>query len=83
MGAERKASLIIQNGAEITDESAMQKKLSALLCFGRGTYEKIFLARQDELANTVERIKADQGALGTVANMLRAVVLQSRRCFHG
>ena len=76
-GAERKASLIIQNGAEITDESAMQKKLSALLCFGRGTYEKIFLARQDELANTVERIKADQGALGTVADMLRAVVLQS------
>ncbi|NLM52355.1 MAG: AAA family ATPase [Firmicutes bacterium] len=75
-GAEKKACLCTPHGTEIVEEAAIQQKLSTLLRFGRGTYEKIFLARQDELVYTFERIKADQEALGTVTDMLRAVVLQ-------
>ena len=53
------------------------KKLKGLLRYGRGTYERVFLARQAELIETLDRIKEDRESLSTLADMLRTVVFQS------
>ncbi len=76
-GAEREARLVMSEGGEISDEGSVQRKLEELLRHGRGTYEEVLMARQAELVNTLDRIKQDQEALSTLADMLRAVVFHS------
>lgn len=76
-GAEREARLVLDEGVEISDEISINRKLEELLRHGRGTYEGVLIARQAELINTLDRIKQDQEALSTLADMLRAVVFQS------
>jgi exonuclease SbcC len=76
-GTEKEARLVLDKGTEITDEANINQKLIKLLRYGRGTYEEVFLARQAELVGTLDRIKEDQEALNTLAEMLRTVVFQS------
>lgn len=76
-GAEKEARLILDGGVEISDEISVNSRLEKLLRHGRGTYENVFIARQAELVNTLDRIKQDEKALSTLADMLRVVVFQS------
>ena len=76
-GAEGEVRLFMAGGIEIADSSRVYKKLKGLLRYGRGTYERVFLARQAELIETLDRIKEDRESLSTLADMLRTVVFQS------
>ena len=42
LGAEKKPALAAPHGTEIVEEAAIQQKLSTVLRFGGGTYEKFF-----------------------------------------
>ncbi len=76
-GAEREARLLMGAGGELTDQQSVTRKLKQLLRHGRKTYEEVLMARQAELVDTIERIKENQEALSTLADMLRAVVFHS------
>lgn len=69
-GAEREARLIFPDGVEISDQARLLQKLKELLGHGRGTYEKVLMARQAELIATLDRIKKDREAISTLADIV-------------
>jgi DNA repair protein SbcC/Rad50 len=76
-GGSRGQRLVTADGSEINDPDGIREQLQKALRYGRGTYEGILFARQDEMSRTLEKLKELPEATGTVAGLLRAALVQS------
>ena len=56
-GAVKNCRLVTADGSVITGEERLQAKLAELLKYGRGTYEGILFARQEEMLQTVALLR--------------------------
>ena len=73
-GEER---LILSNGSEINNTASISEHISELLQFGRGTYQSILFARQEEMNKTIDLLRENREAGETVSGFLRAAVFES------
>ncbi|MDY6826516.1 MAG: SMC family ATPase [Bacillota bacterium] len=76
-GGNRDQCLVTADGSEVNDPEAIREHLQIALRYGRGTYEGILFARQDEMSRTLEKLKELPEATGTVAGLLRTALVQS------
>lgn len=76
-GEEKESTLVLSSGEEISGLSQVQEKLEEVMQHGRGTYEAVLMARQDEILHTLEKLRQEKETLSTLADMLREVVFQS------
>lgn len=76
-GEERRAQLTLPDGAQVNNESKVQEKLQQALGFGRGTYEAVLFARQDEMVETVKMLSDNREAMATLGDVLRNLVLRT------
>ncbi len=76
-GEVKKDRLRLPDGSEVNNPQSMAELLSPLLQYGRGTYEGVFMARQAELLRTVELLRSNSEATGSIAETLRNLVFQS------
>jgi exonuclease SbcC len=74
-GATKDCRLESTAGLVITNEDTVAEKLATFLCHGRGTYEGVLFARQDEMLRTVEMLRENKEATNTLGDALRAVLL--------
>ncbi|MCR3923237.1 MAG: AAA family ATPase, partial [Firmicutes bacterium] len=76
-GATRVCRLDVGSGAVITNEATVQAKLDEILGHGRGTYEGVLFARQEEMIQTVEMLRHNTEAAATLGDVLRAALMQA------
>ncbi|MDW7651227.1 MAG: SMC family ATPase [Bacillota bacterium] len=75
-GSAKEASLA--HGTNKTmDDDEIQEHLRTQLGYDRGTYQGILFARQDEMVRTIDLLRQNQEAAGTMGDLLRSFVLQS------
>lgn len=74
-GEGRKAQLTFPDGSIINNETRIQEELAKLLRYGRGTYEGILFARQDEMLRTVKMLSENREAVSTLGDVMRNLVL--------
>ena len=76
-GELKKDRLRLPDGSEVNNLTSIEELLSSLLQYGRGTYEGVFMARQAEMLSTVELLRSNSEATGSIAETLRNLVFQS------
>ncbi len=76
-GEVKKDRLHLPDSSEVNNPDTIAELLSPLLQYGRGTYEGVFLARQADLLHTVELLRSNSEATGSMAETLRNLVFQS------
>lgn len=76
-GGAREERLYLEDGTEINEPAAIRERLSRALRFGRGTYQGVLFARQDEMARTVARLRENPEACRTIAGLLRAALFEA------
>lgn len=76
-GEERKDRLFLPEGGEVNNPETIQDILRSALKYGRGTFEGVFLARQEEMIRTVEMLGENREAASNIGDILRAAVFQS------
>ena len=76
-GEIREAQLLLESGAEINNPAAVRERLQQALSYGRGTYQAVLFARQDEMERTLESLREDDEAVQTVAGILRRTVIEA------
>ena len=76
-GADCRCRLESAAGVVISAEEKVQEKLQTILQYGRGTYESILFARQEEMLKTVELLNQNQEAVAALGDVLRKAFLQS------
>jgi len=76
-GEVREAQLLLESGAEINNPAAVRERLQQALSYGRGTYQAVLFARQDEMERTLESLREDDEAVQTVAGILRRTVIEA------
>lgn len=69
--------LTLPNGNLITDEDNVRNKLDEFLAYGFGTYKNILIARQADIAKTIEEIKTNVEATSTLGEALRKTIIES------
>lgn len=76
-GETRLCRLVLDNGAVVTNEETAQAMLAEILGHGRGTYEGILFARQDEMVKTVEMLRQNREAASTLGDALRTALFEA------
>jgi len=76
-GEEKKDRLILQDGSEVNRLEKIQELLAPVLRYGRGTFEGVLMARQEEMIKTLEMLKKNSEAAHTLSGILRSVIFQS------
>jgi exonuclease SbcC len=76
-GEIKEARLVLSSGAEINNPAGVRERLLGALCYGRGTYQAVLFARQDEMERTLERLSKDGEASRTVSGILRRAVIEA------
>ena len=76
-GESRLCRLAIDGGGVFTSEDAVQQRLADILGFGRGTYEGVLFARQDEMLRTVSLMRDNREAANTLGEALRAALFEA------
>ncbi len=76
-GEIKEARLLLESGAEINNLAEIRERLQKALCYGRGTYQAVLFARQDEMERTLERLRVDGEASRTVSKILRKAVIEA------
>ncbi len=76
-GGAQDLRLILDNGQEIAEPEGVRERLRDLLVHGRGTFEAVLLARQDEMVGTLEALRSEKETLANLADMLRKVVMET------
>lgn len=76
-GEERMDNLTLPQGNVVNSEKKIREIFDPLLKYGRGTYAGVFLARQEEMLNTLEILRKDGETPSTLTDILRTVVLES------
>lgn len=76
-GGVQDRRLLLDNGQEIAEPEGVRERLQDLLVHGRGTFEAVLLARQDEMVGTLEALRSEEETLANLADMLRRVVMET------
>ncbi|MGB4444341.1 MAG: ATP-binding protein, partial [Dethiobacteria bacterium] len=76
-GEIKESRLLLESGAEINNLAEIRERLQKALCYGRGTYQAVLFARQDEMERTLERLRVDGEASRTVSKILRKAVIEA------
>lgn len=76
-GETRLDRLVLPDGNQVNSGEKIAEMLLPLLKYGKGTYQGVLLARQEEMVSTLEMLKENQEAAHTLSGILRAVVLRS------
>ncbi|PKM83718.1 MAG: hypothetical protein CVU88_01515, partial [Firmicutes bacterium HGW-Firmicutes-13] len=76
-GEEKKDRLVLPDKSEINHTEKIQKELNSFLRYGRGTYEGVLFARQEEMIRTLDMLKQNSEAVNNVSHILRSVVFQA------
>lgn len=76
-GEEKKDTMILADGSEVNNQRKIEKILAQYLKYGRGTYEGVFLARQEDMINTVDKLKENPEAVNNLSDILRNVILHT------
>lgn len=76
-GESREECLVIDNGIEINKPEEIRQYLEKSLRFGRGTYQGILFARQEEMNQTFERLKNNPEATRTISGLLRSALFEA------
>lgn len=76
-GAKKEDKLEMKSGAVVHGEEQIRQILSSVLRHGRGTYEGVLFARQDEMIRTVELLRKNEEASDTLSEILRAVLFET------
>ncbi len=76
-GGSREQCLVLDGGNEVNDPAAIRAHLAQALRFGRGTYESVLFARQEEMNQTLTRLKSNENANATISGLLRAALFEA------
>ena len=76
-GETRECRFVINRGAVMTKEETVKEHLSEILRYGKGTYENVLFARQDEMMQTVKLLRQNKEASGTLSDALRSTMFQA------
>ena len=76
-GDDRSERLIIPGGAEINDPENIRERLQKSLQHGRGTYQAVLFARQEEMNRTFENLREKPEATGSLADLLRSALFEA------
>ncbi len=76
-GGRKEERLLLADGHEINEPGPIRDRLRQSLRFGRGTYQGVLFARQEEMLSTLERLKADPEAPQTIAHLLRSALFEA------
>ena len=76
-GETRLDRLVLPDGNQVNSGEKVAEMLLPLLKYGKGTYEGVLLARQEEMVRTLEMLQGNREAAHTLSGILRAVVLRS------
>lgn len=76
-GETRACRLTVGGGGAYTGEEAVKERLDQLLVLGKGTYEGVLFARQEEMIKTVEQLRANREAANSLGNALRAALFEA------
>jgi len=75
-GEGRSAELVRPDGSRLRGEEPIRAALAELLPAGEGTVRTVFLAAQSALPATLDELKENPEAAGSLADLLRRAVLQ-------
>ncbi|HZK24981.1 MAG TPA: AAA family ATPase [Oscillospiraceae bacterium] len=75
-GATKSCRLTMADGNVITSETKAQEIMAEILQYGRGTYEGVLFARQEEMMQTIELLRQNNEAAATLGDILRTALLQ-------
>ena len=77
-GADARSELLLPGGGIVVDDEAIKEKLQEALPARQGTFWKVLMTGQAELARTLESLRADGGgAVSDLTDMLRRTVLET------
>ncbi|MDZ4133468.1 MAG: AAA family ATPase, partial [Dethiobacteria bacterium] len=76
-GGSREQRLVLDGGNEVNDPAAIRAHLEQALRFSRGTYESVLFARQEEMNQTLARLRGNENANATISGLLRAALFES------
>jgi exonuclease SbcC len=76
-GAEPSSELILPDGSVLAAEEAIRSELAPLFPGGEGTFRAVFLTAQSALAGTLEELKKNPQAVGSLSDLLRRAVFET------
>jgi exonuclease SbcC len=76
-GAESSSELILPDGSVVAAEEAIRSELVPLLPGGEGTFRAVFLTAQSALAGTLQELKENPQAVGSLSDLLRRAVFET------
>ncbi len=77
-GAGAQSELLLPGGGVLADEEKIRERLQEALPVRQGTFWKVLMTGQAELARTVESLRSDGGgAVSDLTDMLRRTVLET------
>lgn len=76
-GGKKEDKLEMKSGAVVHDEDRIREILANVMRHGKGTYEGVLFARQDEMIRTVELLRKNEEASATLSEILRAVLFET------
>lgn len=77
-GARPSSELVLPGGGSLGDDEAVRERLETVLPARQGTFWKVLMAGQTELARTVDALAGDTGrTLADLGDILRAAVLET------
>lgn len=76
-GKNPSTELILPNGNLITNEDSVRSKLDEILAYGSGTYKNILIARQADIAKTIEALKTNSEATNSLGEALRKTLMEA------
>lgn len=76
-GAEPSSELILPDGSVIAAEERIRSELAPLLPGGEGTFRAVFLTAQSALAGTLQELKENPQAVGSLSDLMRRAVFET------
>jgi len=76
-GGSKNARLVTAGGSEINDPEEARVWLQNSLRYGRGTYQTILFARQEEMNRTFERLNENAEAKASLSDLLRSALFEA------
>ena len=76
-GKNPSTELTLPNGNLVTNEDSVRSKLDEILAYGYGTYKNILIARQADIAKTIEALKTNSEATNSLGEALRKTLMEA------
>jgi exonuclease SbcC len=76
-GQDPSAELILPDGSRLAGEEGIHAALAPLLPGGEGTFRAVFLTAQSALASTLEELRENPQAVGSLSDLLRRAAFET------